>query len=46
MIDTSQAYFWTPEWQAGERDADADIRAGRVRRFPTLDELLMWLEEA
>jgi len=24
-----QAWFWTPEWQAGERQADEDIRQGR-----------------
>lgn len=24
-----QAWFWTPEWQPGERRADADLAAGR-----------------
>jgi hypothetical protein len=24
-----QAWYWTPEWQAGEADADADLIAGR-----------------
>lgn len=33
LIDASQAWFWTPEWQEGERQADADIAAGRVARF-------------
>jgi AbrB family looped-hinge helix DNA binding protein len=28
-IDRSQAWFWTPEWQAGEREADEDLREGR-----------------
>ena len=28
-IDPSQAWFWTPEWQAGEREADADRATGR-----------------
>jgi AbrB family looped-hinge helix DNA binding protein len=28
-IDRSQAWFWTPEWQAGEREADEDLKAGR-----------------
>ncbi len=30
-IDRSQAWFWSPEWQAGEREADEDLKAGRVR---------------
>jgi len=28
--DPDQAWFWTEEWQAGERAADADKAAGRV----------------
>jgi len=30
LIDASQAWFWTPEWQRGERAASADIEAGRL----------------
>jgi Arc/MetJ-type ribon-helix-helix transcriptional regulator len=37
---TDQAYFWTEEWQAAEREADADIAAGRVETFGTMDELI------
>lgn len=29
-IPREQAYFWSKEWQAGEREADEDIKAGRV----------------
>ncbi|MBU4302686.1 MAG: AbrB/MazE/SpoVT family DNA-binding domain-containing protein [Actinobacteria bacterium] len=29
-IDRDQAWYWTPEWQKGEREADEDIAAGRV----------------
>jgi hypothetical protein len=32
-VNPDQAWFWTDEWQAGEREADADIAAGRFRRF-------------
>ncbi|WP_435589786.1 hypothetical protein [Micromonospora aurantiaca (nom. illeg.)] len=39
LRDPDQAWFWTPEWQAGEREADADLAAGRVRRFHTLDDM-------
>jgi len=30
VVDKSQAYFWTPEWQAGEKEADEDIRKGKL----------------
>ena len=33
VIDTTQAWFWSPEWQAGEREAEADLAAGRVEIF-------------
>ncbi len=33
VIDASQAWYWTPEWQAKEREADEDIAAGRVEYF-------------
>lgn len=26
------AWFWAEEWQKGERQADADVRAGRVKK--------------
>ena len=44
-IDASQAWFWSDRWQAMEREADADIRAGRVKRFNSADELLAELEK-
>lgn len=30
LLDPSQAWFWTEEWQAKERQAAEDIKAGRV----------------
>ena len=41
LIDPSQAYFWTKEWQAGEREADEDIRRGRVKGFKSVKELMV-----
>lgn len=29
-IPADEAWFWTPEWQAREREADEDIKAGRT----------------
>jgi AbrB family looped-hinge helix DNA binding protein len=44
VIDATQAWFWTPEWQAGEREADADLAAGRVETFASGEDLLRALE--
>ncbi|MDO8689835.1 MAG: AbrB/MazE/SpoVT family DNA-binding domain-containing protein [Dehalococcoidia bacterium] len=44
LVDASQAYFWTEDWQGGERKADEDIRAGRVRRFKSTAEAVRYLE--
>jgi hypothetical protein len=30
LVDASQAYFWTDEWQRGERKAQEDIGRERV----------------
>jgi AbrB family looped-hinge helix DNA binding protein len=40
LIDKSQAYFWTKEWQEAEREASEDIKAGRVKTFDTAEELI------
>ena len=44
LVDASQAYFWTEEWQEGEREADEDIKAGRVKRFTSAAEAIKYLE--
>lgn len=33
LVDKEQAWFWTKRWQQGEKEAQEDIRAGRVHRF-------------
>jgi predicted transcriptional regulator len=38
--DPDQAWFWTPRWQAMEREADADLAAGRVTHFESDEEFL------
>ena len=45
MVPEGQEWFWTPEWQAGEREVEEDIRAGRLGGpFSTVDELFNYLE--
>jgi AbrB family looped-hinge helix DNA binding protein len=45
VIDASQAWFWTPAWQAGEAAASADIEAGRLELFKSDEDFLASLDE-
>src|SRR2546423_898898 len=40
LIDGTQAWFWSPDWQQGEREADAARAAGRVENFSSGEEFL------
>ena len=37
------SWFFTEEWQIGERKADEDLACGRFKDFKTIDELLAFL---
>ena len=39
-IDPNQAWFWTEEWQAKEREVDEDIKAGRYEEFDNMDDFI------
>lgn len=39
-IAPEQVWFWTPEWQEGESEADDDVATGRVTRYFSDEELL------
>src|SRR5688500_10920228 len=39
IVDATQTWFWTPEWQAGEREAEDDLAGGRMETFRSGDEL-------
>ena len=41
--EPDQTYFWTEEWQKGEREADEDIAAGRVQHFDSADDAITFL---
>lgn len=45
LVDASQAYFWTEKWQRGERKADEDIKAGRVKQFNSVTGAVKYLED-
>lgn len=40
-----QSWYWTPQWQAAEKEADEDIAAGRVQRYNNVDDAIKFLHE-
>ena len=45
LIDKSQAWFWTEKWQEAEREADEDIKAGRMKTFESVEDLIRHLHQ-
>jgi antitoxin MazE len=43
-IPKDQLWYWTPEWQAKEREADEDIAKGRVKECDSVEALLKALK--
>lgn len=43
-IDASQAWFWTEEWQAGEREVDEQYAAGNYKTFDDAESFLADLD--
>jgi len=43
-VPADQQWFWTERWQAMEREADADIAAGRTVRFDNVKDFLAALD--
>lgn len=44
IIDRSQAWFWSDKWQEKEKEADEDIKSGRVYRAKDTDDLFSQLD--
>lgn len=40
LVDPSQAYFWTPEWQEKEKGVEDEKRKGKVKFFRSAEELI------
>ena len=45
LVDKDQAWFWTERWQWGEREAEEDIRSGRVEHFANAKEAIASLHK-
>jgi len=46
LIDPSQGWYWTREWQDTEREVDGEVERGAVSpTFQTAEEGLEWLKK-
>lgn len=45
VINRSQAWFWSKEWQDMEREVEEDIKAGRLGHAKDVDDLIKQLED-
>lgn len=43
-VPASQAWFWTEEWQAGEREVDREYAEGNFKTFKSAKEFVAYLE--
>ena len=43
--DPAQAWFWTPEWQVGQRESEGELAAGLGVTFDTAEDAIRWLCE-
>lgn len=44
-VDTEQVWFWTKEWQDAEKEADSDLKVGRVKKFKNVEDLIKDLDK-
>ncbi len=45
VIDRSQSWFWSKDWQAKEKEVEADIKSGRIRKAKGFKDLIEKLEK-
>jgi hypothetical protein len=45
LNDQEQSWFWTDEWQAGERKVDEYIQMGKIEEFNSMDDFLKTLRD-
>jgi AbrB family looped-hinge helix DNA binding protein len=44
-VPKDQAWFWSEEWQKEEMEAEEEIKAGRLKSFDNIGDLLKSLHE-
>ncbi|MBI5142569.1 MAG: AbrB/MazE/SpoVT family DNA-binding domain-containing protein [Nitrospirae bacterium] len=45
VVDKAQAYFWSEEWQTGEKEAEAAKKAGDLKEFDDAAGAIKWLRD-
>lgn len=40
LVDPEQAWWWLESWQKGEREAEKDLKAGRIKEFKNVEDLI------
>src|SRR3972149_1667184 len=46
LIDPSQGWYWTKEWQEAEKEVDEEVESGEVSpTFQTAEEGIEWLKK-
>jgi len=40
IVAADQVWYWTPEWQSAEAEADAELAAGKFDDFTSMDALI------
>jgi antitoxin MazE len=43
LIEKSQAYFWSKDWQEGEKKAETAKKKGNYKDFDKGEEAIKWL---
>ncbi len=46
LIDKDQTWFWSERWQNGEKEAENDIRVGRLKSFSSAEESILYLHNS
>lgn len=46
LTNPEQAYFWRADWQAAEREAEAELARGEGPIFTTVEDGIRWLLSA
>lgn len=46
QADPDQAYHWSPAWEAGEREVDAELAHGRFTVYSSIDDMFDDMDRA
>jgi len=44
-IDAEQSWFWSKDWQDGEKEAQTDLLSGKVKKFKSIEALIKELDK-